>query len=82
LSLKEVLPKRKLKLLVPTMPSRGEKLASRAHTVSTKTHKIACVQAKWIMEVHAPRLAVAPPVFHDPSIFDSEPSSDSGDSSP
>jgi len=34
------------------------------------------------MEVHAPGLVVAPPVFDDPSIFESEPSSDYGDSTP
>jgi hypothetical protein len=63
-------------------PSRAEKMAARALRVSTKTHKIACVLAKWTVDVQAPGLAMDPPVFEDPSVFDSEPSSDSGDSTP
>ena len=66
----------------PAKPSRAEKLASRAHRVSTKTHKIACVLAKWTVDAHAHGLAIPPPVFYDHSIFESEPSSDSGDSTP
>ena len=66
----------------PAKPSRAEKLASRALRVSTKTHKIACVLANWTVKVHAPCLAIPPHVFYDPSIFESEPSSDSGDSTP
>ena len=66
----------------PAKPSRAEKLASRALRVSTKTHKIACVLADWTIKVHAPGLAIPPPVFEDPTVFDSEPSSDSGDSTP
>jgi len=66
----------------PAKPSGAEKIASRALMVSTKTHKIACVLADWTVKVHAPGLAIPPPVFEDPTIFDSEPSSDSGDSSP
>jgi len=62
--------------------SKAEKMASRALRVSTKTHKIVCGLAKWTMEVHAPGLAIAPSVFDDPSVFESEPSSDSGDSTP
>jgi len=65
-----------------TKPSRAEKLASRALRVSTKTHKIACVLAEWTVKVHAPGLAIHPPVFEDPSVFDSKPSSDSRDSTP
>jgi len=57
-------------------------MASWALRVSTKTHKIACVLADWTVKVHAPGLAIQPPVFDDPSIFDSEPSSGSGDSTP
>ena len=63
-------------------PSRAEKLASRALRVSTKTHKIVCALADWTVKVHAPGLAIDPPVFDDPSVFESEPSSDSGDSTP
>jgi hypothetical protein len=63
-------------------PSRAEKMAARALRVSTKTHKIACVLAKWTVDVQAPGLAMDPPIFEDPSVFDSEPSSDSGDSTP
>lgn len=66
----------------PAKPSRAEKIASRALRVSTKTHKIACVLADWTVKVHAPGLAIPPPVFDDPSIFEAEPSSDSGDSTP
>jgi len=66
----------------PAKPSRAEKIASRALKVSTKTHKIACVLADWTVKVHAPGLAISPPVFYDPSIFEEEPSSDSGDSTP
>jgi len=63
-------------------PSKSEKIASRALRVSTKTHKIVCGLAKWKMEVHAPSLVIAPLVFDDPSVFESEPSSDSRDSTP
>jgi len=42
--------------------------------VSTKTHKISCMLAKWTIDVHAPGLAIDPPIFEDPSVFDSEPS--------
>lgn len=66
----------------PAKPSRAEKIASRALRVSTKTHKITCVLADWTVKVHAPGLAISPPVFDDPSIFEAEPSSDSGDSTP
>jgi len=66
----------------PAKPSRAEKIASRALTVSTKTHKIACVLADWTVKVHASGLAIPPLVFKDPTVFDSEPSSDSGDSTP
>jgi hypothetical protein len=66
----------------PAKPSRAEKLASRALRVSTKTHKIVCALADWTVKVHAPGLAIDPPVFDDPSVFESEPSSDSGDSTP
>ncbi|XP_039683064.1 uncharacterized protein [Medicago truncatula] len=65
-----------------TKISKAEKMAARALRVSTKTHKIACVLAKWTIDVHAPGLALDPPIFEDPSVFDSEPSSDSGDSTP
>ncbi|AES97256.1 hypothetical protein MTR_5g047870 [Medicago truncatula] len=65
-----------------TKISKTEKMAARALRVSTKTHKIACVLAKWTIDVHAPGLALDPPIFEDPSVFDSEPSSDSGDSTP
>ena len=61
-------------------PSRANKIASRELRVSTKTHKLACVLADWIVKVHAPRLDIPPPIFEDPTVFDSEPSSDSGDS--
>jgi len=40
------------------------------------------VLADWTVKVHAPGLAMSPPVFDDPSIFEEEPSSDSGDSTP
>jgi len=63
-------------------PSKAEKMAARALRVSTKTHKIADVIAQWTRDVHAPGLAIAPPIFDDPTIFESEPSSDSGDSTP
>jgi len=66
----------------PAKPSRAEKIASRALRVSTKTHKIACVLVDWTVKVHAPGLASPPPVFEDPTVFDSEPSSDSRDSTP
>jgi len=66
----------------PAKPSRAEKLASRALRVSTKTQNIACVLADWTFKVHAPGLAIPPPVFDDQSIFDAEPSSDSGDFTP
>ena len=66
----------------PARPSKAEKIASRALRVYTKTHKIACVLADWTVKVHAPGLAIPPPVFEDPTVFDSEPSSDSGDSTP
>jgi len=65
-----------------TKPSRAEKLASRALRVSTKTHKIACMLSEWTVKVHAPRLAIPSLVFEDPSVFYSEPSSDSWDSTP
>jgi len=57
-------------------------MAAKDLRVSTKTHKIACVLAKWTRDVRAPGLAVAPPVFADPTVFESEPSSDFGDSIP
>ena len=63
-------------------PSRAEKMAARALRVATKTHKIVCVLANWTKDVHAPGLAVDKPVFDDPTIFESEPSSDFGDSTP
>lgn len=66
----------------PAKPSRAEKLASRALRVSTKTHKIVCALADWTTNVHAPGLAIPGPIFVDQSIFDEEPSSDSGDSTP
>ena len=66
----------------PTKSSRAEKIASRALRVSTKTHIIAYVLADWTVKVHAPGLVVPPPVFEDPTVFDSEPSYDSGDSTP
>lgn len=47
----------------PVKPSRAQKLASIALRVSTKTHKIACVLAKWTVEVYTPGLDVAPLVF-------------------
>jgi len=62
--------------------SKAEKMVARALRVSTKTHKIVCGLAKWTMEDHALGLAIAPPVFDDPSVFESEPSSDYGDSTP
>ena len=62
--------------------SKVEKMAAMALRVSAKTHKIVCGLAKWTMEVHAPGLATAPPAFDDPSVFKSQPSSDSGDSTP
>ena len=68
--------------VAPAKPSRAEKIASRALRVSTKTYKIACVLADWTVKVHAPGLAISPLVFDDPSIFEDESSSDSGDSSP
>jgi hypothetical protein len=40
------------------------------------------VLAKWTVDVYAPGLALPPSVFDDPSVFESEPSSDSGDSTP
>ena len=66
----------------PAKPSKAEKLAVRALRVSTKTHKIVCALADWTKNVHAPGLAIDPPIFDDPSVFESEPSSDSGDSTP
>jgi len=63
-------------------PSKAEKMVARALRVSTETHKIACVLAQWTIDVHAPGLAIAPPVFDDPTIFEFEPSSDYGDSTP
>jgi len=57
-------------------PSRVEKLAFRALRFSTKTHKIVCVLVKWTINVHALGLAIDPPVFDDPSVFESEPSFD------
>lgn len=66
----------------PAKTSRAEKIASRALRVSTKTHKIVCALADWTVKVHAPGLAISPPIFDDPSIFEAEPSSDSGDSTP
>jgi len=66
----------------PAKPSRVEKLAYRALKVSTKTHKIACVLANWTVNVHAPGLAIPPPIFDDPTVFDSEPYSDYRDSTP
>jgi len=47
----------------PAKPSRAEKITSRALRVSTKTHKIASVLANWTVKVHAPGLAISPPVF-------------------
>ncbi len=55
-------------------PSRAEKMAARAFRVSTKTHKIACVLAQWTRDAHAPGLAIAPPMFDDPTTFEFEPS--------
>ena len=55
---------------------------TRALRVATKTHKIVCVLANWTKDVHAPGLAVDKPVFYDPTVFESEPSSDYGDSTP
>jgi len=69
-------------VVVPAKPLKAEKMTSRALRVSTKTQEIICVLADWTVKVHAPRLAIPPPVFEDPSVFDSEPSSDSGDSTP
>jgi len=66
----------------PAKPSKVEKMAARALGVSTKTHKIACVLAKWTIDVHAPGLVLDPSLFEDPTVFDSDPSSDSGDSTP
>jgi len=66
----------------PGKPSRAEKIAYRALNVSTKTHKIAYVLVDCTVEVHAPGLAIPPLVFEDPTIFDSKPSSDYGDSTP
>ena len=63
-------------------PSRAEKMVVRALRVATKTQKIVCVLANWTRDVHAPGLAVNKPVFDDPTLFESEPSSDSGDSTP
>jgi len=57
-------------------------MATRVLRVSTKTHKIAYVLGQWTRDVHAPGLAIAPPIFDDPIVFESEPSSDSGDSTP
>jgi len=65
-----------------TEHSKAEKMAARALRVSTKTHKIACVLAQWTKDVHAPGLAIEPPVFDDPTVFEFEPSSDFGDSTP
>jgi len=65
-----------------TKPSRAEKLNFRGFSISTKTHKIACMLAKWTNEVHAPGLVVDPLFFYDPTVFDSKPSSESGDSTP
>jgi len=62
----------------PAKPSRAEKLASRALRVTTRTYKIVCVLADWTVKVHAPRLAIPPPIFDKPSNFDSESSFDSG----
>jgi len=66
----------------PAKSSKAEKMAAMALRVSTKTHKIACVLAKWSIDVHAPGLVLDPPVFEDLTVFDYEPSSDSGDSTP
>jgi len=66
----------------PANPSKVEKMAARALRVATKTHKIVCVLANWTKDVHAPGLAVDKPVFDDPIVFEYEPSSDYGDSTP
>ncbi|KEH17115.1 hypothetical protein MTR_0043s0140 [Medicago truncatula] len=66
----------------PAKTSRAEKRASKALRVSAKTHKIVCALADWTVKVHAPGLAISPPIFDDPSLFEAEPSSDSGDSTP
>ena len=66
----------------PAKSSKAEKMAAMALRVATKTHKIVCVLANWTMDVHAPGLAVDKPVFDDSTVFESEPSSDSGDSTP
>jgi hypothetical protein len=63
-------------------PSRAEKMAARDLRVSTKTHKIAYLLARWTVDVHALGLPITPPIFDDPTVFESEPSSDSGDSTP
>jgi len=68
--------------VAPAKPSRAEKMVARALRVASKTHKIVCVLANWTKYVHAPSLAVDKPVFDDPTVFKSEPSSDSGDSTP
>jgi len=52
-------------------PSRAEKMATRALRVYTKIHKIACVLAKWTINVHALGLVLDPPVFEDPTSSDS-----------
>jgi len=54
----------------PAKPSKAEKIASRELRVSIKTHKIACVLTYWTFKVHAPGLAIPPPVFEDPTVFD------------
>jgi len=66
----------------PAKLSRAEKMAARALRVATKTHKIVCVLANWTKDVHAPGLAVDKLVFDDPTVFESEPFADSGDSTP
>ncbi|KEH17462.1 hypothetical protein MTR_0014s0490 [Medicago truncatula] len=66
----------------PAKPSKAEKMVARALRVATKTHKIVCALANWTRDVQAPGLAVDKPVFVDPTVFESEPSSDSRDSTP
>ncbi|AET03785.2 hypothetical protein MTR_8g075670 [Medicago truncatula] len=68
--------------VAPAKPSKAEKMAARALRVATKTHKIVCALANWTRDVQAPGLAVDKPVFDDPTVFESEPSSDYGDSTP
>ncbi|XP_024638555.1 uncharacterized protein [Medicago truncatula] len=68
--------------VAPAKPSKAEKMATRALRVATKTHKLVCALANWTKDVQAPGLAVDKHVFDDPTVFESELSSDSGDSTP